>query len=107
MKWIPGRQGGRYKKMKVWSSSFFSFGSDCYLIKYEPNYKMPAHTDKAEGKHYRLNVVLKGRGRFICEKNIVNLFGRIVLFRPDLYEHSMINGNSNRVVLSFGFLRKN
>jgi hypothetical protein len=106
MKWEEGRQGGKYKKMKIWSSSFFWFGSDCYLISYEPNYEMPAHTDKAQGKHFRLNIVLKGSGTFKCQKTIFRLFNRIILFRPDLYEHSMVNGDSNRLVLSLGFLRK-
>ena len=106
MKWEEGRQDKLYKKMKIWSSSFFWFGSDCYLISYKPNYRMPSHTDKAEGKHYRLNVVLRGSGKFVCEKTIFKLFNKVVLFRPDLYEHSMINGNSKRLVMSFGFLKK-
>jgi len=105
MKWEQGRQGGSYKKLKVWLYIGSYFATDCWILKYEPNYDMPVHTDDIPNKnHYRINIVLKGKGQFIVSKTILNLFNRVFVFRPDLYEHSMINGNSERIVLSIGFV---
>jgi len=44
----------------------------------------------AEGRLYKLNFFLfkpRPGGEFIYEKNIVNFFGRVILFRPDRYRH--------------------
>ena len=101
MSWIKGRQGTGYLKKKIWSR----FNTDCWLIKYKPSQIIPTHTDPVEGKkHFRLNIVLKGKGVFICEKTILCLFHRIILFRPDKYEHSMINLSKERLVLSIGMV---
>lgn len=98
-KWQPGRQGGKYKKLKVFKFLFF----DCWVIKYEPNYYMPSHTDPVKDrKHFRLNVVIKGHARFNCVRTIFKLGNRVIFFRPDLYKHSIINGPSERTVLSIG-----
>jgi len=99
MRWIEGRQGGAYSKLKLFQLSFM----DCWLIKYAPNYSMPKHKDSVEGKkHFRLNIELSGKGKFICEKTIVNIFNKIILFRPDLYEHSMVNGTKLDRISDFG-----
>lgn len=101
MMWIPGRQGGSYSKFKVIEWKFI----DCWLIKYAPFYTMPLHTDKVKGKrHIRMNIVLKGNGRFQCRKTILNIRNTIIIFRPDLYHHRMINGGYERLVLSIGFV---
>lgn len=96
--WIEGRQGTGYLKKSIFQGSFY----DCWLIKYPPNTNIPPHKDPVKNKkHYRLNVILKGKGDFKCEKCILNL-GKIVLFRPDKYTHSVSNGNNERLVLSYG-----
>ena len=113
-KWVTGRQqkdgaDKSYKKMLLFQFNFFSLlgedrGMDCYLIKYDPDYVLKSHKDpiKPSRKHFRLNIVLQGKGNFICEKNILSLFNTIILFRPDKYEHSMKNGNKERLVFSLG-----
>ena len=98
-KWERGRQAAGYEKLLLWS--FWRL--DSYIIRYPAGCFLPPHTDKNVGRHYRLNIILKGVGEFSCEKTIIRT-KRFVLFRPDLYEHSMQNGDSKRLVLSFGVL---
>ncbi len=98
-KWESGRQNADYKKLKIVQ---ISNRFDCYLIKYPPNAVLPEHTDKVNsGRHYRLNIELFGSGEFKCEQAIFRWW-KIVLFRPDINLHSMVNGPSNRLVLSIG-----
>lgn len=100
--WKQGRQGGGYKKLLL----FKTHRMDCWLLKYEPHFEMPEHIDEVRNKkHYRLNIELWGKGEFKCEKTIFNLFGKIILFRPDLYKHSVTNGLSNRYVFSLGWVK--
>jgi hypothetical protein len=61
----------------------------------------------AEGRHYRLNVILKSPhsgGEFVCDTPIFAT-RRIKLFRPDACEHSVtrVEGGS-RYVLSIGWV---
>lgn len=64
-----------------------------YLVRYDQGHRIRPHLDMVNsGRLYKLNwVVVKPRegGIFRCEKNLLNLFGRLVLFRPDLYEHEV------------------
>ena len=101
MKWINGRQGGDYQKKLLFQFEIGKYAMDCYLIKFAPLTHLKPHTDKVDGKHLRLNYVYKGKGLFQCEKCVVN-WGRLKIFRPDLYLHSVINGNSERRVFSIG-----
>ena len=100
--WIRGRQlGCDYLKFKVFQTK----STDCWLIKYPPDVVLPIHKDRVKDKkHYRLNVVLKGRGDFSIYKVIWSLGKRIILFRPDMYGHGMKNGNKERLVLSLGWV---
>ena len=98
--WQKGRQDADYDKFVICCFKRF----DSYIIKYPENCFLPPHKDEADsGKHYRLNLVFKGKGKFICEKVIFQT-KRIILFRPDLYEHSMKNDNSVRLVFSVGIV---
>jgi hypothetical protein len=77
-----------------------------YLVRYPEGHKVGPHLDMtSEGRLYKLNCVLvkpKAGGEFICEKNIFNLFGRVYLFRPDLYQHRVSKiERGNRWLLSF------
>ncbi|RFF31741.1 2OG-Fe(II) oxygenase [Wenzhouxiangella sediminis] len=77
-----------------------------YLVRYSAGHRIVRHVDMvAEGKLYKFNWVLvkpKAGGRFICDKSIFNLFGRFILFRPDLYEHEVSRiERGNRWLLSF------
>lgn len=77
-----------------------------YLVRYSEGHKVVPHVDMiAEGRLYKLNCVLmqpSQGGRFICEKNLLNLFGRVILFRPDLYRHQVSRiERGNRWLLSF------
>jgi hypothetical protein len=103
LRWVSGRQGGDYQKklLAVFGVSYL-FGFDMYVLKFVPGCLLKEHRDKVgRGKHYRLNIILKGKGDFRCEKTIINT-RRVVLFRPDKYLHSMKNGESERKVLSIG-----
>lgn len=83
---------------------------NAYLVRYPEGHKVVPHVDMVSGGElYKLNCVLvkpgKG-GEFICEKNIFNLFGRLYLFRPDLYQHRVSRiERGNRWLLSFAFTR--
>jgi len=103
LKWVQGRQGGDYQKKLL---AIFSipriFAFDMYLIKYAPGCTLKEHVDKVgRGKHYRLNIIIRGEGHFKCEKTIIKT-KRFVLFRPDKYLHSMQNGSKERRVISIG-----
>jgi hypothetical protein len=77
-----------------------------YLLKFAPGCQLKEHRDTVErGRHYRLNIILKGKGEFKCEKTIINT-QRVVLFRPDKYLHSMQNGDTERKVLSIGLNKR-
>ena len=99
--WIKGRQGGDYEKKLLLVGRWY----DCYLIRYFPNYVMPSHKDEVGNmRHYRLNIVLWGKGKFTCEKTIFNFFNKIILFRPDLYLHDVKVYDNMRYVLSIGWI---
>jgi len=100
--WQEGRQGTGYFKKLLFQYNL----CECWLVRYPPNTHIPPHIDKISNKrHYRLNIVLKGNGDFKSESCIINL-KRIVLFRPDVNIHSMANGNTERLILSFGLALK-
>jgi len=104
LKWIQGRQGTRYQKKMLLRFGIPGFlGMDAYILKFEPKCLLPEHVDKVKrGRHFRLNIIYKGEGKFDCNKTIIRT-KRVVLFRPDKHTHSMENGDSERKVLSIGF----
>ena len=81
---------------------------DSYLIRYPDGSAIPPHTDPVQdGRHYRLNIILKSPrsgGEFTCA-NPLFATKRIKFFRPDVSEHSVtqVNGGS-RYVLSIGWV---
>jgi len=77
-----------------------------YLVRYPEGHKVVPHVDMiSEGRLYKLNCVLakpKAGGEFVCDRNIFNLFGRVYLFRPDLYQHRVSKiERGSRWLLSF------
>lgn len=81
---------------------------DSYLIRYAEGSEILPHTDPvAEGRHYRLNLVLKSPrsdGEFVCTSPIF-ASRRIKLFRPDVREHSVMKlVGGSRYVLSLGWV---
>lgn len=81
-----------------------------YLVRYSSGHAIVPHVDMvAEGRLYKLNFVLvkpKAGGEFRCEKTIFNLFGRAILFRPDLYRHRVSRiERGRRWLLSFALTR--
>lgn len=81
-----------------------------YLVCYSAGHAIVPHVDMvSEGRLYKLNCVLikpESGGEFSCERNIFNLFGRIVLFRPDLYRHEVSRiERGRRWLLSFALTR--
>lgn len=77
-----------------------------YLVRYSTGHRIVPHVDMvSEGKLYKFNWVVvkpKAGGEFICENNIFNLFGRFILFRPDIYQHQVSTiERGNRWLLSF------
>ncbi|PVY70035.1 2-oxoglutarate-Fe(II)-dependent oxygenase superfamily protein [Tamilnaduibacter salinus] len=87
---------------------FHSRRLNIYLVRYPQGHKIVPHVDMVSaGRLFKLNCVLvkpKAGGEFLCEKHIFNLFGRVVLFRPDLHQHRVSTiENGNRWLLSFAF----
>ena len=105
-KWQPGRQKNTvYQKFPIWYFRIGNFGFDAYLLKYAPKTLLPYHKDPVEnGKHWRLNIKLKGIATFICDKCIYRS-RFITIFRPDLYEHMLCVYNRTCLKLSFGFVK--
>lgn len=89
---------------------FHSQRLNIYLVRYPEGHKVVPHVDMvSEGRLYKLNCILAkpgSGGEFICEKNIFNLFGRLYLFRPDLYEHRVSKiERGSRWLLSFALTK--
>lgn len=81
-----------------------------YLVRYSAGHRILPHVDMvSEGQLYKLNCVLvKPRvgGEFVCEKTMLNLFGRLIIFRPDLHQHQVSKiQQGNRWLLSFALTR--
>lgn len=81
-----------------------------YLVRYSAGHRVVPHVDGvAEGRLYKLNCVLvkpKSGGEFLCQKNIFNLFGRFIAFRPDLFEHEVTKiERGSRWLLTFALTR--
>lgn len=77
-----------------------------YLVRYSAGHGIAPHVDMVSaGKLTKLNCVLvkpSVGGEFSCEKTIFNLFGRFILFRPDLYRHEVSRiERGTRWLLSF------
>lgn len=106
-RWQRGRQAGGYDRMLL-ATARWPLPFDCYLIRYPDGSHIPPHTDPvSEGRHYRLNIVLKSPrsgGEFLCA-NPIFATRRIKLFRPDQCEHSVtrVEGGS-RYVFSIGWV---
>ena len=69
------------------------------------------HKDIVNGKHYRLNIKLKGKASFMMRTEDKYIFNRhinprFVAFRPDLYEHKVFTSEKT-IKLSFGFVKFN
>lgn len=106
-RWQRGRQGTGYDKMLL-ATSPWPLPFDSYLIRYPEGSEIPPHTDPvADGRHYRLNVILRAPrsgGEFVCQNPIIST-RRIKVFRPDTCLHSVtrVVGGS-RYVLSIGWV---
>ena len=109
MKWVEGRQGSGYYKLKIWESKLFKF--DIYLLKYPTGSYIDKHLDPAplHFDHHRLNIILKKPekgGTFALDG--VEQTGRIYKFRPDKQEHSLSRiETGSRYLLSIGWLNFN
>ena len=95
-------QKGKVKTRILFRSRYLNI----YSVRYPEGHRVVPHVDMiADGRLFKLNYVLskpKAGGEFLCEKNIFNLFGRLYLFRPDLYEHQVSRiEKGNRWLLSF------
>ena len=124
--WLPGRQANciYHKLLFLWIKIPFLKGpvfADGWIIRYPPHAELPMHRDSIKKyasviyrdrvyectlnnpRHYRLNIQLWGRGKFLYEGKVFK-FGPIVFFRPDIIEHGMRNGSSFRYVLSIGWV---
>jgi hypothetical protein len=106
-RWQSGRQGIGYDKMLLLTARW-PLRFDSYLIRYPDGSEIPPHTDPVkDGRHYRLNVILKSPklgGEFVCAAPIFAT-KRIKLFRPDACEHSVTRiAGGNRYVFSLGWV---
>jgi hypothetical protein len=106
--WQQGRQKSGYEKIRLvsikWPMAF-----DAYLLRFKRGSEVPLHTDEVkEGKHHRLNIVLKNAqegGDFVCEAPIFES-KRIKYFRPDISAHRVSRVViGTRYVFSVGWVR--
>lgn len=94
-KWLDGRQmHTKYHKWCFLYFKIFNIGIDGYILRYEPETILPIHKDKLEtsenkSRHYRLNVLLKGKTSFWCPSTIFKYRNRVIFFRPDKFYHSL------------------
>lgn len=89
-KWIDGRQSTtKYMKFCFLYFKIFNIGMDGYIIKYEADTHLPIHKDPINGRHYRLNIKLKGKCKFWCPSSIFKIGERIIFFRPDIFPHTL------------------
>lgn len=116
-RWVQGRQGTGYVKMKLWSSKLLR--CDCYRIKYFAGAYIPAHTDPSPVPgtvHHRLNVELKSTdcrgGDFLingAQARPIFQYGRLQVFHflssEETHEVTEVT-EGRRKVLSFGWLTK-
>ena len=106
MKWQEGRQGTGYLKKKLLGSNTF----DCYLLKYEKGTHIPRHKDPVHvGRHFRINIELwkASKGGIFEASDIIFKIGIVVMFRPDIYDHSVSKiEEGTRYVLSIGWIRE-
>ena len=106
-RWQSGRQGSGYDKMLLFTARW-PLRFDSFLIRFPEGSGIPPHTDRVQqGRHYRLNLILKSPrsgGEFVCSQPIFAT-RRIKFFRPDACEHSVtrVEGGS-RYVLSIGWV---
>ena len=92
----------KVKNRSIFSSRAFAIN----LVTYDTQHRVLSHIDPVQkGRYYKFNMVLiqpKVGGVFNCEKCIFNWFNRIILFRPDKFEHSVSKIEvGKRVILSF------
>ena len=116
--WRPGRQGGGYDRLKLFSFSR-PVQFDAYLLRYKPGFECPPHRDPVPGfRHWRLNVVLRAAregGRFYFQPlHLAGFAGpifdtsRVVRFRSDLEPHGVERvSRGRRLVLTFGLALPN
>ncbi|WP_111977159.1 2OG-Fe(II) oxygenase [Algibacillus agarilyticus] len=106
-RWQSGRQQSGYDKLLL-AFGYWPIKFDCYLLRFPTGSEIKPHTDNVtQGKHYRLNIVLKKAkigGEFICHNPLFQT-NRIKLFRPDISTHQVLKITAGtRYLLSFGWV---
>lgn len=108
MKWQKGRQDTvEYFKFKLFSFKVGRFGFDGYLLKYPALTHLLPHLDEVQdGKHYRMNITLRGNNMFICQGKHFHIKEFIHIFRPDIQRHGLLVATET-YKLSLGFAKFN
>ena len=101
-----------HQALGMTSNDMFDAGWDNYILRYRSKSYAPKHYDSAPfgSKHFRLNAIISDAfvgGDFRIRDRHVNLReGDAVIFRPDMYEHSVTPVQTgDRYVWSFGVLK--
>lgn len=106
--WQQGRQKEtNYMKFPLWSFRIWKLGFDGYILKYPEPTVLSWHKDPVKGgKHWRMNMTLKGRSSFgqIINTRPVQSSKVINLFRADKIFHSLIV-HTPTIKLSLGFVK--
>ena len=108
-RWVKGRQDTGYWILLLawvpkrwWNPVPF----DIHVVKYPTGAYVSPHLDKLQSgrRHYRLNILLtKPPGGEFVSESVIYRNSRVILFRPDLFTHSVTPVSSGtRYVLSFG-----
>ena len=111
MRWIKGRQGTGYDKLKLFEIGFKNVcGMDAYILRYKTGDSIPPHTDPVTGKkHFRLNYELKKahKGGVLEVESPILKIGRLCIFRSDASMHSVSKIEKGlRLVLTIGLAIK-
>lgn len=106
-RWVQGRQDTTiYYK---WCFLYFKLGRwgfDGYILKYPPFTMLPPHTDLIHGHMWRINIKLRGRARFFCDKDTMFSIGEFLhIFRPEI-KHSLV-AYTKTIKLSLGIAHFN
>lgn len=106
--WVDGRQENT--KYKKWCFLYFKIcrlGFDGYILHYKPKTVLYTHKDPIDGKHYRLNIKLKGMSYFEASKCIVKIGDFLAFFRPDIrYHHLVVITRTYKISLGFAIFNK-
>ena len=99
MRWLLGRQGTGYRKLRLGQGARW----DAWILDYPPGHGIPDHADPLPGRrHLRVNLaILTGGSQIVAAAVRFRLGERFIVFWSDR-RHRVDPGRGRRVVVSIG-----